>query len=109
MHTVVWRNKLELETMSLDDLYNNLKIFKAKVKGTSTSGTNTQNAAFVSSSSTNNSNGAVHFAQRVTTANSTNPDNLSDQAVICAFFSNQPDSPQLDSEDLDQIHPDDLE
>ncbi|GJY71344.1 hypothetical protein Tco_0475047 [Tanacetum coccineum] len=41
MHTVVWRNKPELETMSLDDLYNNLKIFEAEVKGTSSSGTNT--------------------------------------------------------------------
>ncbi|GJR76080.1 putative ribonuclease H-like domain-containing protein [Tanacetum coccineum] len=109
MHTVVWRNKPELETMSLDELYNNLKIFEAEVKGTSSSGTNTQNVAFVSSSSNNNSNGAVHLAQGVTANNSTNPDNLSDQAMICAFFSSQPDSPQLDSEDLDQVHPDDLE
>ncbi|GJR98137.1 hypothetical protein Tco_0270311 [Tanacetum coccineum] len=82
MHTVVWRNKPELETISLNDLYNNLKIFKAEVKGTSSSSTNTQNVAFVSSSSTNNPNGAVYFSQGVTTANSTNPDNLSDQAVI---------------------------
>ncbi|GJS51817.1 putative reverse transcriptase domain-containing protein [Tanacetum coccineum] len=44
--------------------------------------------------STNNSNGAVHLAQGVTAANSTNPDYLSDQAVICTFFSSQPDSPQ---------------
>ncbi|GJY01189.1 hypothetical protein Tco_0359341 [Tanacetum coccineum] len=35
-------------------------------------------------------------------------DNLSD-AVICAFFASQPNSPQLDNEDLQQIHPDDLE
>ncbi|GJU58853.1 hypothetical protein Tco_1236619 [Tanacetum coccineum] len=100
--------KPELETMSLDDLYNNLKIFEVEVKGTSSSGTNIQNVAFVSSSSTNNSNGAVHFAQGVTAANSTNPDNLSNQAVICTFFLSQPDSPQLDSEDLDQVHPNDL-
>ncbi|GJR87535.1 hypothetical protein Tco_0211546 [Tanacetum coccineum] len=45
----------------------------------------------------------------VTTAvNSTTIDNLSD-AVICAFFVSQPNSPQLDNEDLQQIHPDDLE
>ncbi|GKB14160.1 ribonuclease H-like domain-containing protein, partial [Tanacetum coccineum] len=28
---------------------------------------------------------------------------------ICAFFANQPNCPQLDNEDLQQIHPDDLE
>ncbi|GJW86441.1 hypothetical protein Tco_0161781 [Tanacetum coccineum] len=33
---------------------------------------------------------------------------LSD-AVICAFFSSQPNNPQLVNEDLQQLHPDDLE
>ncbi|GJV38140.1 transcription factor TGA9-like protein isoform X1 [Tanacetum coccineum] len=36
-HSVVWRNKAELETMSMDDLYNNLKVYKPKVKGMSIS------------------------------------------------------------------------
>ncbi|GJT07824.1 ribonuclease H-like domain-containing protein [Tanacetum coccineum] len=45
---------------------------------------------------------------RTTAVNSTTIDNLSD-AVICAFFASQPNSPQLDNEDLQQIHPDDLE
>nr|GEX50364.1 hypothetical protein [Tanacetum cinerariifolium] len=30
MHTIVWRNKSDLDTMSLDDLYNHLKGSKAK-------------------------------------------------------------------------------
>ncbi|GKB28219.1 retrovirus-related pol polyprotein from transposon TNT 1-94 [Tanacetum coccineum] len=33
-HVVVWRNKPELETMSMDDLYNNLKVYEPEVKGT---------------------------------------------------------------------------
>nr|GEW90084.1 hypothetical protein [Tanacetum cinerariifolium] len=33
-HVVVWRNKSDLDTMSLDDLYNNFKIVKQEVKGT---------------------------------------------------------------------------
>ncbi|GJU72401.1 ribonuclease H-like domain-containing protein [Tanacetum coccineum] len=37
-----------------------------------------------------------------------NIDNLSD-AVICAFFASQPNSPQHVNEDLQQIHPDDIE
>ncbi|GKD42804.1 retrovirus-related pol polyprotein from transposon TNT 1-94 [Tanacetum coccineum] len=114
-HTIVWRNKPEIDTLSLDDLYNNLKIYEPEVKGTSSSSTNTQNVAFVSSNSTNSTNGAVNTAHGATTAstqatvvNSTTIDNLSD-AVICAFFASQPNSPQLDNEDLQQIHPDDLE
>ncbi|GJR98377.1 plastid delta12-fatty acid acetylenase [Tanacetum coccineum] len=91
-HTIVWRNKHEIDTLSLDYLYNNLKIYEPEVKGTSSSSTNTQNVAFVSSNSTNSTNGAVNTAHGATTAstqatavNSTTIDNLSD-IVICAFF-----------------------
>nr|GFB43371.1 hypothetical protein [Tanacetum cinerariifolium] len=31
MHTIVWRNKNDLDSMSLDDLYNNLKVYEAEV------------------------------------------------------------------------------
>ncbi|GJV84547.1 ribonuclease H-like domain-containing protein [Tanacetum coccineum] len=64
---------------------------------------------------TNNTNGAVNTTLGATTAstqatavNSTTIDNLSD-AVIYAFFASLPNSPQLDNEDLQQIHPNDLE
>nr|GEZ09832.1 hypothetical protein [Tanacetum cinerariifolium] len=53
MHTIVWRNKPEIETLSLDDLFNNLKAYESEVKGTSNSTTNSHNVAFLSSSSTN--------------------------------------------------------
>ncbi|GJS64160.1 hypothetical protein Tco_0678724 [Tanacetum coccineum] len=108
-------NKPEIDTLSLDDLYNNLKIYESEVKGTSSSNPNTQNVAFVYSNSTSSTNGAVKTAHGTTTAstqatvvNSTTIDNLSD-AVICGFFASQPNSPQLNNEDLQQIHPDDLE
>nr|GEZ23171.1 hypothetical protein [Tanacetum cinerariifolium] len=48
MHTIVWRNKNDLNTMSLDDLYNHLKVYEAKVQKKSNS--NSQNMAFISSS-----------------------------------------------------------
>ncbi|GJV46171.1 putative ribonuclease H-like domain-containing protein [Tanacetum coccineum] len=35
--TLKWRNKLDLETLSMDDLYNNLKIYEAKVMSQSNS------------------------------------------------------------------------
>ncbi|GKD95691.1 hypothetical protein Tco_1379588 [Tanacetum coccineum] len=105
-HTIVWRNKPEIDILSLYNLYNNLKIYEPEVKWTSRSSTNTQNVAFVSSNSTSSTNGAVNTAHGVTTTstqattiNSTKIDNLSD-VVICAFFASQPNSQQLDNEDL---------
>ncbi|GKC84483.1 ribonuclease H-like domain-containing protein, partial [Tanacetum coccineum] len=63
MHTIVWRNKPEIETLSLDDLFNNLKAYESEVKGTSTSTTNSHNVAFLSSSSTNSTTRAINTAQ----------------------------------------------
>ncbi|GJT46742.1 putative ribonuclease H-like domain-containing protein [Tanacetum coccineum] len=79
------RNKANLDTMSMDDFYNNLKVYEPEVKGMSSS-TSTQ----------------------VNATNSINIDNLSD-AAIYAFFDSQPNSPQLVHEDWQQIHPDDME
>ncbi|GJZ99642.1 ribonuclease H-like domain-containing protein [Tanacetum coccineum] len=115
MHTIVWRNKPEIETLSLDDLFNNLKAYESKVKGTSISTTNSHNVTFLSSSSTNSATRAVNTARGVNTTStqgatdsSTTIENLSD-AVIYSFFASQPSIPQLDNEDLQQINPDDLE
>ncbi|GKC91228.1 ribonuclease H-like domain-containing protein, partial [Tanacetum coccineum] len=46
IHTVVWRNKADLDTMSMDDLYNNLKVYEPEVKGIYSSSSSTQNMAF---------------------------------------------------------------
>nr|GEV88346.1 ribonuclease H-like domain-containing protein [Tanacetum cinerariifolium] len=115
VHTIVWRNKPKIETLSLDDLFNNLKAYQSEVIGTSNSTTNSHNVAFLSSSNTNNTTRAVNAAQGVNTAStqgvadsSTTIENLSD-AVIYSFFASQPSIPQLDNEDLQQILRDDLE
>ncbi|GJQ97829.1 hypothetical protein Tco_0008968 [Tanacetum coccineum] len=90
-HVVVWRNKTNLDTMNMDDLYNNLKVFELEVKGMSSSNLSTQNMAFVSYVNNNNSstNGAW--------------------CCYLSFLASQPNNPQLAHEDLQQIHPDDLE
>nr|GEV21491.1 hypothetical protein [Tanacetum cinerariifolium] len=88
MHTIVWRNKPEIETLSLDDLFNNLKAYESEVMRTSSSTTNSHNVAFLSSSSTNSTTRAVNTAKGVNTA--------STQGAA-------------DNEDLQQIHPNDLE
>ncbi|GJR18054.1 hypothetical protein Tco_0966581 [Tanacetum coccineum] len=104
----------EIKTLSLDDLFNNLKAYESEVKRTSSSTTSSHNVAFLSSSSTNSATRAVNTAQGVNTAStqgaadsSTTVENLSD-AMIYSFFSSQPSISQLDNEDLQQIHPDDL-
>ncbi|GKD10181.1 hypothetical protein Tco_1189866, partial [Tanacetum coccineum] len=111
------QNKQEIETISLDELYNNLKIYEPELTGSSSTSQNLQNVAFVSSNSTNsNSNSITNDADNTTygvsaaytQSNPTSGDNLSD-AVICAFLASQPNSPQLAREDLEQIDPDDLE
>nr|GFC82769.1 hypothetical protein [Tanacetum cinerariifolium] len=48
MHTIVWRNRNDLDTMSLDDLYNHLKVYEAEVQ--KKLNPNSQNMAFISSS-----------------------------------------------------------
>ncbi|GJY47802.1 putative ribonuclease H-like domain-containing protein [Tanacetum coccineum] len=91
MHTIVRINKLEIETLSLDNLFNNLKAYDQSATR------------------------AVNTAQGVNTAStqgaadsSTTVENLSD-AMIYSFFASQPTTLQLDNEDIQQIHPDDLE
>ncbi|GJW00242.1 putative ribonuclease H-like domain-containing protein [Tanacetum coccineum] len=81
---LIMRNKSDLDTLSMDDLYNNLKVYESEIKGQSSS--NSQNVAFGQASS------------------STYADD-----VMFSFFANQSNSPQLDNEDLEQIDTDDLD
>nr|GFA10575.1 hypothetical protein [Tanacetum cinerariifolium] len=114
-HTLIWRNKTDLEEQSLDDLFNSLKIYEAKVKSSSSVGTTTQNIAFVSSSNNNSTTEPVSAAVSVSAvcakmpvSSLPNVDSLSN-AVIYLLFASQSFSPRLDNEDLKQIDADDLE
>nr|GEU36480.1 putative ribonuclease H-like domain-containing protein [Tanacetum cinerariifolium] len=114
-HTLIWRNKIDLEEQSLDDLFNSLKIYEAEVKSSSSASTSTQNIAFVSSSNTDSTNELVSDVASVSVANTKIPvfalpnvDTLSN-AVIYSFFASQSNSRQLDNDDLKQIDADDLE
>ncbi|GJV27915.1 hypothetical protein Tco_1384363 [Tanacetum coccineum] len=90
-HALIWRNKEEIETNSLDDLYNNLTIYEVELAGSSSTSQNPKNVAFVSSNSTNNNS-------------STN------EADNTAYgVTSQLNSPKLARQDLEQIDPNDLE
>nr|GFC17243.1 hypothetical protein [Tanacetum cinerariifolium] len=113
-HTLIWRNKTDLEDKSLDDLFNSLKIYESEVKHSSSLGTESHNLAFVSSTPTDSTNDSVSAAVNVfavgtklSTSTLPNVDSLSN-TVIYSFFASQSSSPQLDNEDLKQIDVDDL-
>nr|GFB83301.1 hypothetical protein [Tanacetum cinerariifolium] len=60
MHTIVGRNRTDLDTTSLDDLYNHLKVYEAEVQKKSEP--NTQNMAFISSTKHSRRNDEVNTA-----------------------------------------------
>ncbi|GJU84474.1 putative ribonuclease H-like domain-containing protein [Tanacetum coccineum] len=93
MHVVVWRNKLDLGTISFDDLYNNFKIVEQEVKRsvTSSSNSSSQNVAFVS------------------TPGSTNEDNTANVQDSTASTHVNTASTNNSTASLKQIHEDDLE
>nr|GEU80297.1 hypothetical protein [Tanacetum cinerariifolium] len=81
-HTLIMRNKSDLDTLSMDDLYNNLS-----------------------------TNEAVNTAHNISTASSQGQTFASTYAddVMFSFFANQSNSPKLDNKDLEQIDTDNLE
>nr|GEV51889.1 ribonuclease H-like domain-containing protein [Tanacetum cinerariifolium] len=63
------KNKLKAKnTLSMDDLYNNLKVYDAEIKGKSSSGSNSYNVAFVSYENTNSINETVNPAHDIPAA-----------------------------------------
>ncbi|GKA38154.1 hypothetical protein Tco_0730705 [Tanacetum coccineum] len=94
-HVVVWMNKPEIETMSIDDLYNNFKIIEQKVKKSVGASSGAQNLAFMtapSAISTNHVNTAMPAYE-----------------VITAKIPDNPNGSNLLHQDLEKIHEDDLE
>ncbi|GJY99440.1 putative ribonuclease H-like domain-containing protein, partial [Tanacetum coccineum] len=84
-HVVVWMNKPEVETMSIDDFCNNFKIVEQTVKKSVGASSGAQNLAFMTAPSTSSTNDA----------NTASPQNPNGYNVL--------------HQDLEQIHEDDLE
>ncbi|GJZ65876.1 hypothetical protein Tco_0622572 [Tanacetum coccineum] len=63
--SLIMRTKPGVDSLSFDDLYNNLRVFENDVKGSTTSSSSTQNVAFVSenTSSTNDVSTAYDLEQ----------------------------------------------
>ncbi|GJT61280.1 hypothetical protein Tco_1004813 [Tanacetum coccineum] len=106
----------DIETLSIDDLYNNFKIVGKDVKKSVGSSTGSQNLAFVTAQSTSSTN-VVNTANpdvstvspNVNTASSNNDTATLSDAIVYAFLANQPKGSQLVYNDLQQLHDNDLE
>ncbi|GJR61311.1 hypothetical protein Tco_1503473 [Tanacetum coccineum] len=107
---LIMRNKAALDGLSMDDLYNNLKMYKAEIKSQLSSSSNSHNVTFVSSDDTSSTNEAVNTAFDIPAARLMGQASSSTYAddVMFSFFVNQSNSTQLDNEDLEQIDTDDL-
>nr|GFA70584.1 hypothetical protein [Tanacetum cinerariifolium] len=88
---------------SMDDLYNNLKVYEADIKGQSSSGSSSHNVAFVSFKNTSSINKTVNAALNVPAAGSKEqPSALSyDDDVMFSFFASQSNTQKLNNEDLE--------
>nr|GEV08474.1 putative ribonuclease H-like domain-containing protein [Tanacetum cinerariifolium] len=97
-HAAVWRNKADLDTMSMDDLYNNLKVYVLEVKRMYSSSSSTQNMDFMSflDNNTSNTNGTVNIAQAVNTAHSVSTASTQVNAAYSINIDNLNDMEEMD-------------
>ncbi|GJU56728.1 ribonuclease H-like domain-containing protein [Tanacetum coccineum] len=110
--SLVMRTKPGVDSLSFDDLYNNLRVFESDVKGSTGSSSSTQNVAFISSESTSSTND-VSTAYGVSTPSGYNSQRENSSSytneLMYSFIANQSSSPHLDHEDLEQLDEFDLE
>ncbi|GJR67943.1 putative ribonuclease H-like domain-containing protein [Tanacetum coccineum] len=93
-------------SLSIDDLYNNLRVFETDIKGSTASSSSTHNVAFISSESTNSTNDvSIAYVDSTTTGNKSQKETPSS----CSLLANQSSCLQLDHEDLEQLDEFDLE
>nr|GEX41422.1 hypothetical protein [Tanacetum cinerariifolium] len=106
------RNRDDLDTMSLDDVYNHLKVYEPEVQ--KKSGSNSQNMAFISSSNTSSGKSEVHTTSvltasiQVSTACTDVTAASLSHDTICAYVATQSNGSQIKYEDITQIDEDDI-
>ncbi|GJX78332.1 ribonuclease H-like domain-containing protein [Tanacetum coccineum] len=112
------RTKPDVDTLSIDDLYNNLRVFEQELTSTSKSSASAQNVAFVShSKSSTNKVKSGHTGAYSTFTPSTSSNNIPEREVTAGFadeviyslFAKQSEDLDLLHEDLEQIDDVDIE
>nr|GEU74423.1 hypothetical protein [Tanacetum cinerariifolium] len=110
--SLIMRTKPGVDTLSFDDLYNNLRVFESDVKGSTVSSSSIQNVAFVSSDNTSSTN-EVTTAYGVSTSSGHNSQREGSSSytdeLMYSFFANQSSGSKLDHKDIEQLDEFDLE
>ncbi|GKD98195.1 hypothetical protein Tco_1382092 [Tanacetum coccineum] len=110
------RTKPDVDTLSIDDLYNNLRVFEQEIQGASKTSSSAQNVAFVSQSKSSTNKVKSGFTGAYSTCTpSTSSTNIPEKEVLAGFadeviyslFAKQSEDSDLLHEDLEQI--DDLD
>ncbi|GKE93068.1 hypothetical protein Tco_1574163, partial [Tanacetum coccineum] len=100
------RTKPGVDSLSFDDLYNNLRVFESDIKGSTTSSSSSsQNVAFVSK----NTNSTNEVSTAYSVSNLSGQNTKYEQTSSYSLLANQSSCPQLDHKDLEQIDEYDLE
>nr|GEY48048.1 hypothetical protein [Tanacetum cinerariifolium] len=111
--TIVWRNRNDLDTLSLDDVYNHLKVYEPEVQKKSES--NSHNMAFISSANTSSGKGEVNTVSIPTTSTQVSPASADVAAAsishdtVYAYIASQSNGSQIKYEDINQIDENDIE
>nr|GEU66373.1 hypothetical protein [Tanacetum cinerariifolium] len=106
------RNRSDLDTMSLDDLYNRLKVYEPEVQKKSES--NSQNIAFISSAKNSSGKEKVNTASIPTASTQVSPASANVAAAnishdtACAYIASQSNGSQIKFEDINQIDEDNI-
>ncbi|GJS25302.1 ribonuclease H-like domain-containing protein [Tanacetum coccineum] len=109
------RTKKNIDTLSIDDLYNNLSVFEQDIQKTSSSSITSDNVAFLSQAKSSSKHKPSHnsgsYSSYTTSSSKATPTatpGLADE-VIHSFLATNADDVDLIHEDLDQIDDLDLE
>ncbi|GJY78171.1 ribonuclease H-like domain-containing protein [Tanacetum coccineum] len=99
------KTKPGVDSLSFDDLYNNLRVFESDIKGSTASSSSSQNVAFVSENTSSTNEVSTAYC----VPNSSGQNSKFEQTSSYSLLANQSSCPQLDHEDLEQIDEYDLE
>ncbi|GJW53570.1 ribonuclease H-like domain-containing protein [Tanacetum coccineum] len=111
------RTKPDVDTLSIDDLYNNLRVFKQELTSTSKSSASAQNVAFVSHSKSSTNKVKSGHIGAYSTYTPTSSNNIQEREVPVGFtdeviyllFAKQYEDLDLLHKDLEQIDDVDIE
>ncbi|GJT09268.1 ribonuclease H-like domain-containing protein [Tanacetum coccineum] len=103
--SLIMRTKPGVDSLSFDDLYNNLRVFESDIKGSTASSSSPQNVAFVSENTSSTNDVSTAYC----VPNPSGQNSKYEQTSSYSLLANQSSCPQLDHEDLEQIDEYDLE